>query len=115
MAPCSTDLRKVHYTMDFAQAVSIPHHARQEGPLYFLTPRKIHLFGIAVEGVYKQFNYVVDEDQTMAENGTGIKGPNGVLSMLHHCLTENGFGEEDCTIHSDNCAGIFTNKRCETV
>ncbi|KAK3103697.1 hypothetical protein FSP39_021107 [Pinctada imbricata] len=104
--PCSANLTKVHYTMDFSQAVSVPHRARQEGPLYFLVPRKLQLFGIAVEGIFRQFNYVIDEDQTIGENGTGIKGPNGVISMLHHCLQQNGFGEEECIIHCDNCAGI---------
>ena len=48
--PCSTDLRNVHYTFDFAQALAVPHHARQEGPLYFLTPLKVQLFGVAIEG-----------------------------------------------------------------
>ena len=91
--------------MDFSQAVSVPHHARQDGPLYFLVPRKLQLFGIAVEGFFCQFNYVIDEDQTIGENGTGIKGPNGVISMLHHCLQQNGFGEEECILHCDNCAG----------
>ena len=33
--PCSVDLRKVHYTFDFAQNVSLPHTARQVGPIYF--------------------------------------------------------------------------------
>ncbi|KAK3106537.1 hypothetical protein FSP39_022168 [Pinctada imbricata] len=92
--------------MDFSQAVSVPHHARQEGPLYFLVPRKLQLFGIAVEGIFRQFNYVIDEDQTIGENGTGIKGPNGVISMLHHCLQQNGFGEEECIIHCDNCTQV---------
>ena len=26
--PCSTDLRNVHFTFDFAQALAVPHHAR---------------------------------------------------------------------------------------
>ncbi|KAK3109177.1 hypothetical protein FSP39_024721 [Pinctada imbricata] len=100
--PCSATLTKVHYTMDFSQAVSVPHHARQEGPLYFLVPRKLQLFGIAVEGIFRQFNYVIDEDQTIGENG--------VISMLHHCLQQNGFGEEECIIHCDNCAGENKNR-----
>ena len=103
--PCSTDLRNVHYTFDFAQALAVPHHARQERPLYFLTPRKVQLFGVAIEGQYKQLNYVVDEDQGIGENGAGIKGANGVISMLHHCLTTYGSGEKACVIHCDNCAG----------
>lgn len=103
--PCSNDLKEVHYTFDFSQALSIPHHARQEGPLYFLTPRKVQLFGVAIEGQHHQINYLIDEDQGIGENGAGIKGANGVVSMLHHCLTTYGSGEKSCVIHCDNCAG----------
>nr|XP_034317544.1 uncharacterized protein LOC117686543 [Crassostrea gigas] len=103
--PCSTDLKEVHYTFDFSQALSIPHHARQEGPLYFLTPRKVQLFGVAIEGQHHQINYLIDEDQGIGENGAGIKGANGVVSMLHHCLTTYGSGERSCVIHCDICAG----------
>ncbi|XP_061192127.1 uncharacterized protein LOC133200324 [Saccostrea echinata] len=110
LPPCSTDLRHVHYTFDFSQALSIPHHARQEGPLYFLTPRKVQLFGVAIDGNYKQMNYVVDEDQGMGENGAGVKGSYGVISMLHHCLTTFGSGKKDCIIHCDNCAGENKNR-----
>ena len=33
--PCSVKLQKVHYTFDFAHNVSLPHTARQVGPLFF--------------------------------------------------------------------------------
>lgn len=75
--PCSNDLKEVHYTFDFSQALPISHHARQEGPLYFLTPRKVQLFAVAIEGQYHQINYLIDEDQGIGENGAGIKGANG--------------------------------------
>lgn len=42
--PCSSDIAAVHYTFDFAQQVTLPHMARQPGPLYFKTPRKVQLF-----------------------------------------------------------------------
>ena len=32
-----------------------PHHARQIGP------RKVQLFGVQVDGVLRQYNYLVDE------------------------------------------------------
>ena len=48
-----------HYTFNFAQCVHIPHHARQVGPLYFKTPRKIQLFGICCDGNKKQHNYLI--------------------------------------------------------
>lgn len=65
----------------------------------------MQLFGVAIEGTYQQLNYVIDEDQGMEENGAGVKGSNGVISMLHHCLTTFGSGEKECIIHCDNCAG----------
>ena len=44
-----TPLEYAHYTFDFAQCVHIPHHARQVGPVYFKTPRKIQIFGICCD------------------------------------------------------------------
>ena len=55
----------VHYTFDFAQQFSIPHHSRQMGPLYFLSGRKVQLFGVRVDGISRQANYLIDEDQTI--------------------------------------------------
>ena len=91
--PCSADLHHVHYTFDYSQCVTIPHHARQVGPLYFLNARKVLIFGVTMEGTKSQLNFLVDEDQTIGPDGTGCKGPNGVLSMLHHALTRWGLGE----------------------
>lgn len=31
--------------------------------------------------------------------------PNGVISMLNHTLTENGFEERKCFLNADNCSG----------
>lgn len=43
--PSSSLLYNVHYTFDFTQQLTIPHHSRQEGPLYFTPPppRKVQL------------------------------------------------------------------------
>lgn len=60
--PSSSPLYNVHYTFDFAQQLTIPHHSRQEGPLYFTSPRKVQLFGVCIEGCREQYNYLVDED-----------------------------------------------------
>ena len=103
--PCSADLRRVHFTFDFSQCVHIPHHSRQVGPLYFLNPRKVQLFGVAMEGVRKQLNFLIDENETMGINGTSCKGPNSVLSMLDHALGRWGLGEKEIVLHADNCAG----------
>ena len=56
----STQYTKIHYIFEFSQQMFIPHHARQIGPIYFLVPRKVQLFGVQVDGVPKQYNYLVD-------------------------------------------------------
>ena len=91
---CSRNLHASHYTFDFAQSVSIPYHARQPGPLYFKTARKVHLFGICNEGIPKQVNYLLDEAQTIGKNGKNVHGPNSVISMLHHYFVKHGLGEK---------------------
>ncbi|XP_062571722.1 uncharacterized protein LOC134233742 [Saccostrea cucullata] len=108
--PCSSPYTKVHYTFDFSQQMFIPHHARQMGPLYFLVPRKVQLFGVRVDGVPRQYNYLINENETIGENGSKTHGPNAVISMLHHALLNFGFGEINCVIHADNCAGQNKNR-----
>ena len=106
VVPCSTDYSKVHYTFDYSQACTLPHHSRQVGPLYFLNPRKVQLFGVAIEGVKQQLNLLVDENETPGtQSGKNSKGPNSVISMLDHALSLSGFGEKEAAMHADNCAG----------
>ncbi|WAR14581.1 hypothetical protein MAR_004686, partial [Mya arenaria] len=40
------ELVHVHYTFDYSQNVTIPHHSCQMRPLYFITGRKAHIFGL---------------------------------------------------------------------
>ena len=104
--PCSkTNLKSVHYTFDFAQQVTLPHLARQPGPLYFKTPRKVQLFGVCSEGVPEQVNYLLDEVDTIGPNGTKSHGANSVVSLLHDYFSRHGHGEVECVLHADNCAG----------
>ena len=63
--PCTADLWKVHYTFDYSQQVSVPHHYRQMGPLFFLSLRKVQLFGVRLDGSSRQMNYLIDEDQSI--------------------------------------------------
>ncbi|XP_061189999.1 uncharacterized protein LOC133197826 [Saccostrea echinata] len=88
----STSLYNVHYTFDFAQQLTIPHHARQEGQLYFTSPRKVQLFGVCMEGGKKQYNYLFDEDQMIGVDGTKAHGLNTVITLLHHTLQNYGCG-----------------------
>lgn len=64
------------------------------GPTYFVQLRRVQVFGVRIDGVSRQMNYAIDEDQTIGQDGTSTNGPNAVISMLDHALTENGFGEE---------------------
>ncbi|KAJ8318239.1 LOW QUALITY PROTEIN: hypothetical protein KUTeg_003330 [Tegillarca granosa] len=96
--PLSTDFKHVHYTFDFSQSVNLPHHSRQMGPIYFITPRKTHIFGFRIDGTS-------DESQTMGEDGKDCHGANAVISMVDYALSTKGFGEQECGIHADNCGG----------
>ena len=88
-----------HISFDFAQQVHVPNLPDQPGPLYFLTPYKIGIFGINNEAVGRQINYVIPESIA-----TG-KGPNAIASMLHHYLENFSLGESILYIHADNCVG----------
>ena len=103
------ELRFEHYTFDFAQQATIPHHAREVGALYFKVPRRIQIFGIAAEAVPSQYNYLFDEDQAIGIDGSKSHGPNAVLSMLHHHLQHHSRAKSIC-LHADNCCGQNKNK-----
>ena len=112
-AACSRNLRASHYTFDFAQSVCIPYHARQPGPVYYKCATKIHIFGVSNEGLPKQVNYLIEESQTIGQNGKQAHGPNSVISMLHHYFTNHALKEKVCVLHADNCAG--QNKNCSVI
>jgi hypothetical protein len=59
------ELKSVHYTFDFAQHFQLPHHSRQMGPTYFAQLRRVQVFGVRIDSVSKQLNYIIDEDQTI--------------------------------------------------
>ena len=59
------ELKSVHYTFDFAQHFQLLHHSRQMGPTYFAQLRRVQVFGVRIDSVSKQLNYIIDEDQTI--------------------------------------------------
>ena len=65
LPPLSADLQKIRYTFDYNQMATLPHHARQMGPLYFMSPRKIQIFGARFGGTPLQLNYLIDEDESI--------------------------------------------------
>ena len=96
--PCSNST-PMHYSFDFAQQVHIPHDPMQPGPMYFMCPRKVGIFGVCCEGIPQQVNYLIDE-----ANSTS-KGSEAVISYLHHFFERYGLGEKEVNLHCDNCAG----------
>lgn len=97
--PLSSQLTKTHYTFDFAQCVAVPHHSRQMGPIYFLSPRKIQIFGFRIDAVPLQYNYLIDENQSIGTDGKRTHGPDAVIAMLDHGLDNYGYGEQECAFH----------------
>ena len=79
------------------------------GPLYFLTPRKVQVIGFRNESVSQQLNYLIDEDQTIGQDGKQTHGPNAVISMVDNGLTRCSFGEPTFKLHADNCGGEYMN------
>ena len=94
-----------HLTFDFAQQATIPHHARQVGALYFKVPRRIQIFDVANEAVPCQYNYLVDENETIGIDGSECHGPNAVITMLHHHVEKHCKPSPHLGLHADNCAG----------
>ncbi|XP_053379714.1 uncharacterized protein LOC123532084 [Mercenaria mercenaria] len=107
---CKEDPDYTHYTFDFSQNVALPHRSRQIGPLFFLTLRKVQLFGFRIDGIPRQLNFLIDEDQTIGSDGKDTHGPNAVLSMLDWALQTYGSNKPRFSIHSDNCPGQNKNK-----
>lgn len=99
-----------HYTFDFAEQLHLPHHSRQEGPLYFKVCRKVQLFGICCDSNNVQVNYLIDESETIGQNGSKSHGPNSVISMLHHYFSNHSLKESICHCHADNCVGQNKNR-----
>jgi len=77
------------------------------GPLYFTTPRKIQIFGFRIDGIPKQLNFLIDENETIGKDGASSHGPDAVISMIDWALSEHGSGEGKCAMHADNCPGVF--------
>jgi hypothetical protein len=89
-----------HYSWDFAQQLHYPFEEQQVGPIYFKTPRKAQLFGVCNEGIPRQYNYLIDE-----EDAPPKKGANMVISLLDHFFANYGLGEKWVHLTADNCVG----------
>ena len=85
--PCCSVDAVAHYSYDWAQNVHVPHSDQQIGKVYYLSARKVHLFGIQDEAVHEQINYVLDENELFG------KGPNGTLSLVFDGIKQLSKGE----------------------
>ena len=91
-----------HYTFDFTQQLQIPYHYRQDGPEYFVVPRRVQFFGVFSSASSQQVKYLVDENETIGSNRTRSHGPNSVIFMLDNYLTHHGKSEPVLSFHADN-------------
>lgn len=87
----------MHYSFDMAQQVHIPSNPLQPGPIYFLVPFKIGIFGVMCDTLNKQVNYLIPESVEVG------KGSNLIVSLFHHYLENVSIGAEIVYIHADNC------------
>ena len=86
IAPATNSIN-VHYPFGFAQQVRYPSNPLQPGPIYFLTPRKVTIFGICCEAIPRQVHFIIDE---ACETG---KGANTVVSLLDYFLSTMALGK----------------------
>ncbi len=68
----------MQYSFYYAQQIHIPNDPLQPGPMFFLVPYKVQVFGIANEALITQYNYLNPESCTIG------KGSDSLISFLHH-------------------------------
>lgn len=89
------------YSFDMAKQVHFPSDPTciQPWAIYFLTPFKCGIFGVACEAIPRQIFYLIDEGMSIG------KGANSIISYLHHFSQPHGLGEKTAHLHADNCMG----------
>jgi hypothetical protein len=102
--PLNSFAHGMHFSFDYAQQIFLPHNLQQVGPIYFLAPYKIDLFGIVIEPINHFVLYMIPE---LCQVG---KGANAVISMLHHCLTNFSFSASQLFFNAANCVGQNKNR-----
>lgn len=96
--PCRRKMT-MHYSFDFAQQVFYPYSSQQRGKEFFKTARKCHVFGVCAEPISRQVFFLLDESEWVG------KGARTVISLLEAFFRLHGLGEEEATLHADNCTG----------
>lgn len=92
-----------HISIDYGQSIDVPHTADQLGGTFYIHMRKFLLFCVRSVLENEQVCYTYDE----REAG---KGPNEVISFLHHFLVKRKIQTPNIRIHADNCTGQNKNK-----
>lgn len=85
-------------SFDFAENVAYPRSPQQVSSAYFKTARKCGIFGIQNEATHVQYNYLIDEEDSVG------KGANVVISMLDSFFNSN-IAAENVVLFADNCVG----------
>ena len=89
----------MHYSFDFAQQVFYPYSSQQRGKAFFKTARKCQVFGVCAEALPRQVFFLIDESEMVG------KGSSVVISLLDAFFRLHGLGEQEATLHADNCTG----------
>ncbi|KAH3858423.1 hypothetical protein DPMN_101047 [Dreissena polymorpha] len=76
------------------------------GPLYFLSLREVHIFGFRLDGEPRQLNFIIDENETIGQDGGDAQGPNAVISMIDWAIENHAQNPLTFAIHADNCPGV---------
>ncbi|KAH3837212.1 hypothetical protein DPMN_110592 [Dreissena polymorpha] len=76
------------------------------GRLYFLSLRKILIFGFGLDGETRQLSFIIDENETIGKDGGDDKGPNAVISMIDLAIENHAQNSSTFAIHADNCPGV---------
>ncbi|XP_071056005.1 uncharacterized protein [Onthophagus taurus] len=95
----NTDDTAVVLSFDFAQTVHYPLSPQQPGTAYFKATKKCGVFGITNAKLKIQHMYLIDEKDDVG------KGPNCVVSILHHHLETYCEDIEKLVIFCDNYVG----------
>ncbi|XP_035825079.1 uncharacterized protein LOC118477524 [Aplysia californica] len=88
------------YSFDFAPQVHYSSNPLQPGPIFFKTPRKRGLFGVACEAIPCQVNFLLEECVSAG------KGTNCVVSLLHYFFLIYGLGENHVHLHADDPTAV---------
>lgn len=65
-------VRMLVLSIDYAESTEVPAHTNQEGEMFFLSPLKVGLIGVADEGAEEHTNYLLNERRMLQKCGSGV-------------------------------------------